>query len=200
MEVTAEALSVLLFLLPGFFASRIVGAVTVRRAQGYMGEIIEALIFSFLIYAALDAVGWGVVVHGTVSGTVPRIEPGRAWHPLVLAVLFALAWGASINHDVHMRFLRWMRVTIRTARSSTWLDVFFEPPGGVVVNYADGRRLAGWPAYFSDDPDEGLLYLYSAAWIDSDGASHNIEADGILINVKEGIDSIEFLNGGTEHA
>ena len=200
MQVTVEALAVLLFLLPGFLASRIVGAVAVRRAKGHVGEIVEALILSFLIYAVLDAVGWGVLAPSPAVGSAARVVFGRAWVALVLAVLFALLYGASINHDWHMQFLRWMKVTVRTARASTWLDVLTKPPGGVVVNYADGRQLAGWPAFFSDDPNEGLLYLRSPAWFDSSGNWHSVEADGILIDTKDGIDSVTFLKGGDENA
>ena len=35
---------------------------------------------------------------------------------------FALAVGTSITHDLHMRLLRWVRVTYRTARDNTRLD------------------------------------------------------------------------------
>lgn len=197
MEVSAQALAVLLFLLPGFVASRIVGAVAVRRAKGHLGEIVEALILSYLIYLALEAVGWGVLVPSPVAESTARVAFGRAAVSLVLAVVFALLYGASINHDWHMQLLRWMKVTVRTARTSTWLDVFTEQRGGIVVRYADGRRLAGWPAFYSDDPEEGLLYLRSPAWIDNAGNWHSVEGDGILIDVRDGIDSIEFLKGGT---
>ena len=140
VEVTAEALAVLLFLLPGFLASRIVGTIVVRRSTDHVREAIEALIYSFLIYAALDLVGWGVVVYEPAGGSAPQVDLGRAWHALVAAVLFAIVCGAFINHDLHMRFLRWAGLTNKTARANTWLDVFAERHDGVMVNYADGRR------------------------------------------------------------
>ena len=148
MEVSAEALAILLVLLPGFLASRIVGAIAVRRAKRHMGEIIiEALVISVLIYTALGLIGYGVIVFDSAGGSVPRADLGRAWQPLAAAVLFAVLYGTSINHNWHMGLLRWMKVTNRTARTSTWLDVFAEQRGGVVVQYSDGRRLTGWPAF-----------------------------------------------------
>jgi len=200
VEVTAEALAVLLFLLPGFLTSKIVGTIVVRRSTDHVREAIEALIYSFLIYAALDLVGWGVVVYDPAGGSAPQVDPGRAWHALVAAVLFAIVCGASINHDLHMRFLRWAGLTNKTARANTWLDVFAERHDDVMGNYADGRRLTGWPASFSDDREEGLVYLCAPAWVDSDGNTHSVEGDGILIDVKNGIDSIEFLKGETGNA
>ncbi len=200
MEVTAEALAVLLFLLPGFLTSRIVGTIVVRRSTDHVREAIEALIYSFLIYAALDLVGWGVVVYDPAGGSAPKVDPGRPWHALVAAVLFAIVCGAFINHDLHMRFLRLAGLTNKTARANTWSDVFAERHDGVMVNYADGRRLTGWPALVSDDREEGLVYLCAPAWVDSDGNTHSVEGDGILIDVKNGIDSIEFLKGETGNA
>ncbi len=174
--------------------------IVVRRSTDHVREAIEALIYSFLIYAALDSVGWGVVVYDPAGGSAPQVDLGRAWHALVAAVLFAIVCGAFIYHDLHMRFLRRVGLTNKTARANTWLDVFAERHDGVMVNYADGRWLTGWPAFFSDDREEGLVYLRAPAWVDSDGNTHSVEGDGILIDVKDGIDSIEFLKGENDSA
>ena len=162
---------------------------------------VEALIYSFLIYAQLDAFGGGLVVlHQSTNGYVPQVEFGRAWYALGLAVLFALVHGASINHDWHMGVLRRMKVAVGTARDSTWIDVFTEQEGGVVINYTDGRHLMGWPAFYSDDPEEGLLYLRDPAWVYNSGEHARIEADGILIVDRDKIDSTTFLKREDENA
>ena len=111
-----------------------------------------------------------------------------------LAVFFALVVGASITHDFHMRILRWMRLTYRTARDSTWIDIFIDQRRYVEVAFTDGRRLFGWPLYYSNHPDEGLLYLYDAAWIDGDGKYVDLDAHGILLTKKDDIESIVFTN------
>ncbi len=187
--------------MPGFLASRIVNAIAVRRAKSHLGEVIDALIFSFLIYATLYAVGCGVVVMSeSANGSFPQVDSEHVWYALVLAVLFALAYGGSINHDLHMRVLRLMKIAVGTARVNPWIDVFTEQEGGVVINYTDGRRLTGWPAFFSDDPKEGLIYLRSPAWVDDSGGYVRIEVDGILIVDRGKIDSITFLRGENGNA
>ena len=60
------------------------------------------------------------------------------------------------------------------------------------VRLSDGRRLFGWPLYYSNQPEEGLLYLYDPAWIDKDGKYIDLDAHGILLTRKDGIDSIVF--------
>ena len=62
------------------------------------------------------------------------------------------------------------------------------------VNLTDGRRLFGWPQYYSNHPEEGLLYLYDAAWIDGDGQYVDLDAHGILLTRKDDIESIVFTN------
>ena len=44
------------------------------------------------------------------------------------------------------------------------------------------------------------MYLCAPAWVDSDGNTHSVDGDGILIDVKNGIDSIEFLKGENDNA
>lgn len=64
----------------------------------------------------------------------------------------------------------------------------------VEVALTDGRRLFGWPLYYSNHPDEGLLYLYDAAWIDADGNYLDLDAHGILLTKKDDIAAIVFTN------
>jgi len=53
MEVTFEALALLIFLLPGFVSSNILDHIMVRKPKDHFGRIIEALVFSFIIYAVV---------------------------------------------------------------------------------------------------------------------------------------------------
>lgn len=185
--------------MPGFLASRIVSAIAVRRPQGLGGTVIEALIISYLIYLALDVLGCGAIVRDPAGKEIPRVAFDRAWLSLVPAVVFAILYGASINHDWHMGLLQWVRASPRTARAGTWLDVFMKPPGAVVVNYVDGRRVMGWLDHYSDDPKEGLLYLRDPAW-ESGGEWRRVGEFGMLIDVRNGVESVTFLTGEAEDA
>lgn len=53
MRLTTETLTLFFLLVPGFVSSAILNAVVVRRMTGRAGQVIEALVFSFLIYACL---------------------------------------------------------------------------------------------------------------------------------------------------
>jgi hypothetical protein len=66
------------------------------------------------------------------------------------------------------------------------------------VNLKDERRLYGWPMYYSDDPQEGFIYLYQPSWID-DKENKLIECNthGMLIQFDK-IDFIEFIKDESE--
>ena len=200
MRLTAETLTLFLLLVPGFVSSAVLNAIVVRQTKGRVGHVIEALVFSFLIYACLAPFFGGSPVSVEVTTVEdrttyrPTADPAFLISAMGLAILFALVVGASITHDFHMRILRWMRLTYRTARDSTWIDIFIDQRRYVEVAFTDGRRLFGWPLYYSNHPEEGLLYLYDAAWIDGDGKYVDLDAHGILLTKKEDIESIVFTN------
>lgn len=53
---TLEALQILVFLLPGFVSAVILGALVVRRERNELRTIIEALVFSMLVYTCYSLV------------------------------------------------------------------------------------------------------------------------------------------------
>ena len=151
MRLTAETLTLFLLLVPGFVSSAVLNAIVVRQMKGRVGHVIEALVFSFLIYACLapffDGSPVSVEVTAVEDRTTyrPTADPAFLISAMGLAVLLALVVGASVTHDFHMRILRWMRLTYRTARDSTWIDIFIDQRRYVEVAFTDGRRLFGWP-------------------------------------------------------
>ena len=198
MRLTTEALTLFLLLVPGFVSSAVLNAIVVRPTKERVGHVTEALVFSFLIYACLAPFFGGspmsVEVTTVEDRTMyrPTADPAFLISAMGLAILFALVVGASITHDSHMRILRWMRLTYRTARDNTWIDIFIDQRRYIEVALTDGRRLFGWPLYYSNHPEEGLLYLYDPAWIDGDGKYVDLDAHGILLTKKDDIESIVF--------
>ena len=53
MRLTTETLTLFLLLVPGFVSSAVLNAIVVRQTSGRVGQVIEALVFSFLLYACL---------------------------------------------------------------------------------------------------------------------------------------------------
>ena len=196
MNLTTETLVVFLLLMPGFLSSAVLNALVVRRAKDRAGNIIEALVFSFLIYAILAPFGRSPV-ELEVAGTGiyrPTVAPEFLLYAMTLAVGLALLIGYSITNDSHMKLLRKLRITASTARINTWLDILIDQRRYVVVTFTDGRRLFGWPEYYSNDTTEGLLYISDPAWIEDDGNYSDLDVHGILITNKDKMESIMFTH------
>jgi hypothetical protein len=203
MPEKAEALGVMLILLPGFASAYIVQSLAVRRKQTELDKIVEALLLSLVLY---------VITLPFFGHTLPigwqSLGPARPdlyqivvdYKHLValagLAVVLALLYAANINHDWLMTIFRWMRITERTARSTIWNDAFQEIGGFVQVGISDGRSLIGWLRHYSDESDNPALFLENAAWIvKKDGAEEEvaIEGPGILLTQATNIEYVIFL-------
>lgn len=200
MGVTTETLALFVLLVPGFVSSAVLNAIVVRKSQSALETIVEALVFSFLIYVLLSPFFGGspVKLHTEKIGEItvyrPDVDPVELLSAVGLSVILALLVGGSITNDLHMAVLRKLRLTARTARDNTWLDIFIDQKRYVIVMLTDGRRIFGWPQYFSNDPSEGLLYLFEPAWIDEEGNYIDLEVHGLLLVKKENIESIAFTH------
>jgi hypothetical protein len=206
MPGTTEALGVLLLLLPGFSCAYLVQRLAVRPKQTELDKVIEALLFSFVLYlVASPFFGYSLplswqkkIAEGTEQYTFLLNWP-------YLAVLAALAlasgilYSANLNHDWLLRLLRKFRITQRTARNSIWNDALQDIPSSfVLVQLSGDRAVIGYLRYYSDEPEDASLFLEDAAWIvDDDGTQSPIDGPGILLTKQSGIESVSFLNTGT---
>lgn len=205
MPATTEALGVLLLLLPGFSCAFLVQRLAVRPKQTELDKVIEALLFSFLLYLIASPffgyslpLRWRRISPDGVEQYVFQLN----WQYLAVLAALALATGilysANLNHDWLLRLLRKCRVTQRTARNSIWIDAFQDIPSSfVLVQLSGDRAVIGYLRYYSDEQDDASLFLEDAAWIiDDEGTQSPIDGPGILITKQAGIESISFLNTG----
>jgi hypothetical protein len=201
MPDKAEALGILLVLLPGFAASYIVQMLAVRRRQSEFDKVIEALLFSFALYLftlpffgntlplswrALDA------NHPDVYQVV--IQWKHLASLAALALVFGIAFASNTNYDLLSRLLFKLGIEIRGSRINIWNDAFAELEGFVQVGLRDGRRVTGWVRDYSDEEGVYELFLEDAAWVDENGQDKPVNGPGILITKESGIEYVTFLD------
>lgn len=114
MDVTSDSLSLLILLVPGFLSSRILDQLIVRPRMEPTGRISEALVFSFLNYAILSGVFRVPVYDATASGI--RTNAGFALSAIPISLLLPALAGWLSTRDIHMKLLRFLGATSRTAR------------------------------------------------------------------------------------
>jgi hypothetical protein len=201
MPEKVEALAILFVLLPGFLCAYIAQSLAVRRQQTDTEKVIEALIFSLILYLiTLPFFGFTLPLHWQ-AGPGNTYQIVANYHHLLslfaLSVAFGTLYAANINHDWLMSLMRLAHVTERTARTSIWNDAFQEISGWVQVGFEDGTQIRGWVRYYSDESGDCSLFLERATWIDGEDREE-IEGPGILLTAAAGIKTVTFF-GASEN-
>lgn len=196
MPTSVEALNILVFLIPGFISSAVLNTFAVRKGeQKELQRIVEALIFSMLVYAVYSLFGRSPI--SLNQQNVPIYDPISLLLLIAFSLAFPLLLSLFITNDWHMRFARWANITRKTSRPSTWYDVFSDENRNIVVNFEDGSRICGWPKHYSDDPEEPYIYLTNPHKVDGNKLV-DTGFSGILITPEMKIEYIEFLKDPKE--
>ena len=195
---TFQALQILIFLIPGFISATILDALVVRKEKKELGKIIEALIFSMLIYTIYSVVsGRSPIALNQIEKSITYSYDSKSFLWLGLfSIGIPVVLSFLITNDLHMKVARSLRISKKTARSSVWFDVFSDIDTYIIINFKNGRRICGWPLYYSNEPHSPYIFLAEPAWIQEENQEQkfiDLNVQGILITPKQKIESIEFL-------
>lgn len=202
MPTSIVALEILLILLPGFAAAYIVQLLALRGSQTDLDKVIEACLYSFLIYATFVLFTHGALPFDVIPAKPPVLETIIQWHANRLIGLSAITFAFSIfgalyiNRDGNWLF-RKVKVTERTSRRSIWNDIFqreAKKSQVVQVELGDGRSILGVLNYYSDTAEECSVYIAQASWVGEDGIPVRIPGPGILLTKNANIRSISLLD------
>jgi len=182
MSTSFESLAVLLILLPGFLASLVYSALQERREASGLRQFMEALAFSFVIQLALgvfrlDPAVAPLVREGRVEGV--RVRASGLMASAVLALGLPVALSILVERDLLLGGARRLRITTRTGRASVWLDVLAQE-AHVLLHFRDGTQVVGWPLYYSDSSEEGMIYLQGPSWVSEDGSRVPMNVDDLF--------------------
>lgn len=192
--------------MSGFACAYIVEKLAVRRKQSDFDKVIEAFLFSLILYLVV-APFFGYTLpllwnHLSIAGSEQYVLHLRWLYLAVLAAsaaVLAILYSANLNRDWLLRLLRRIGVTQRTVRNTIWNDTFQDIQASyVLVEIAGDRRLIGFVRYYSDDPKENSIFLEDAAWVMDNGDQQPILGPGILLTKLSGIESISFLAPGND--
>lgn len=203
-EFTIQGLAALLILLPGFLTAELVHVLSTRPPRSEFDKVIQAFIYSFLVYVCFSAVRgrFPITVHVEPGEGATHYLPEFHFWPLLeltlIAGLMGVVVAAMMNHDFPLALFQKWGITQRTFRPTVWSDCFRLPTEYVQVELADGRQIIGWLCYFSDTPEDASLYLEDAAWRKEDGTAVPIDGPGILLTKESGIRTVMFLKAVRE--
>lgn len=197
MNITLETINILFFMIPGLCASFIIDTIIVRKDLTAISRIIEALIFTFLIYVFLSFIT-NIELFATlklIDGEISlKFTDDKIFllSLIILTIVLPIIVGKVMFSDWHMRVLRTLKITDKTSRDTTWQDVLIEQKRNIVIHLRDERRIYGWPMYYSNLPENGFIYLWNPSWIDMENKYIECNTHGILIK-SDDIYFVEFL-------
>jgi hypothetical protein len=202
MPTSIVALEILLILLPGFAAAYVVQILALRGSQTDLDKVIEAGLYSFLIYATFVLFTHGALPFDVIPPKPPSTDTLIQWHAKRLIGLAGITFAVSICAALYINrdgnwFFRKAKITERTSRRSIWNDIFQREMKNnqvVQVELGDGRSILGVLAYYSDAAEECSLYIEQASWVGGDGVPIPIPGPGILLTKNANIQSISLLD------
>ena len=178
--IDSAVFDTLKFLAPGFIAAWVLFALTAERKQTDLQRVIQALIFSIFVKAAVESAE-SAFLH------VGKLASFGYWSnrsDLALSVVVALAFGALlswlVNTDRLYQGLRRLGLTTQTSRPSVWYSAFRDHQDTyVVLQLSDGRRIQGWPSEWPSVVGDGHIKLEDPVWLDiHDGRQTEIPLTG----------------------
>lgn len=188
-----ELIPFLQYLLPGFVASWIFHSLTAYPRPGQFEQIVQALIFTFLVQVSVTCIKYAALLVGTWWSFGPWIAETEVVIAVAMALILGLAFSFFANNDRLHRFLRKINVTRETSYPSEWYSSLLDHNGYVVLHLNDERRLYGWPYEWPSSDQKGQFALQNCNWLDDDGDLVGLEdVSLIVIDVKD-VRWVEFL-------
>lgn len=197
MDITFDALAIFAYLIPGFVSSVLLNLLISREKKDFSEQVIEALVFSFLIYVAIalstDAAPV-VIKKSPEENAIPTTVFNGTLMPLVMlyAVLLPIIISVCQRFDFPAYFLRKFKMTRMISQSNLWTHAFASQSGcWTTVVMKNGDRFYGWPRYYSTLGDNRSLLLHNPHMILPDNKTCKLEAEAMLL-LDEDIYYIEF--------
>lgn len=202
MNEVKNLFPILLFLLPGFVSVGVIEILCVRKSKDAFERVIEALIFTMLNLAGFLIVRALLELYPNIRfDHVEFLTPGNVGLMAFCSLAIGVGLAAEINHEWILGVLNnRVHLTRKTAKPSTWNETWTHAQKFVVVHLDDGRRIYGWPTFYSDSPEERALFLEDASWLDDDNKLINEAAPiSVLLDKHSGIKLVEFLEPNATH-
>jgi len=192
-EISKEIFYLLNFLLPGFLTAWVIHGLTNHEKPNQFERIIQALIFTVLIQAAVWLLEKAALWAGAIFVLGYWGNASELLASYSLALFLGLLVAKSSAEDSFYSYLRKLKLTGKSSHPNEWSDVFSKFPRFVVLHLEGERRLYGWPEVWPSKPNEGHFFLVYPSWQTDEGSIDITGVEGVLIDSKE-VKWVEFLH------
>ena len=207
MIETIEALTLLLYLLPGvvgYFLYELLVERKPTELSSKSSAIVTLTFFSVLISSAIFEQPILPSVDNSLTKSVPAVFEAFFGANFIWALAVAIVLGGAAawirNKNYIFKALKKLKITRQTGAIDPWHQVFQTERGKWCrITFKDGTELVGWPKFYSLHGENKQLFLANAVWfknVDSkdNPQEKNVEGPGVLLCSFEEISAIEFLD------
>lgn len=187
-----EVIPLLQYLLPGFLAAWIFYSLTAFKRPDTFGQIVQALIFTFVIQSLVVGLGALLLLTGERFFSVGAWDrKSEALWSAVIAVLLGFLSCHIASSDKLHALLRKLKITTQSSYPCEWYSAFLSRKRYVVLHLVDGKRLFGWPTEWPSEPARGQFVLGYPSWIDGANKPFHTGIEVIVIDVSK-VQWVEF--------
>jgi len=186
MPTTFDALSILLFLLPGLLVERITEALAVRKRPTITTRLIDGLVYCLLSYVLyLLLILTGLLDLEVLPVRLWKEGSDDAWQSYAssylalngVALIVGLAHSLLLVQGVYFGLLRKVGVTRKSGRVDVWLDFHSQARGQWYrVFLKNGTSMIGGQDHYSHEPDRRELCLWNVRIFDKSGLEYTVES------------------------
>lgn len=191
-ELVKEVIPLLQYLIPGFLTAWIFYSLTAFKRPDTFGQIVQALIFTFVIHGAVlvtEATALWFGRHSIVLGHWDAKASTTC--TFVISLVVGLSSCYLATSDLLHRWLRKIDITKQTSYPTEWYSTFVRYERLVVLHLNDERRLYGWPAEWPSEPSSGQFVIQDPSWLKDDGTEQPTGAEFIVIDSSK-VQWVEF--------
>jgi hypothetical protein len=206
MPTSADALQILIFVLPGLLSAKLRDALSAGRDRTIAELFFDGLLFTLfnwsiaqIVFAAfpalLAATTMPIEDQGLISTAINQLQVQGGVTVLLIAIVTGILSGVGSNNDWFYRALRTLRLTTRASSQDVWTQAFDTFRGKwLIVTLEDKTRYRGWARYYSVSEGKPELFLSDAARVNDDGSLTEIKGPGLLFHGASKISRVEFLD------
>ncbi|WP_202370385.1 DUF6338 family protein [Pseudomonas sp. MWU318] len=196
-ELVKEVIPLLQYLIPGFLTAWIFYSLTAFKRPDTFGQIVQALIFTFVIHGAVLIVKAALLWIGSNWFMIGQwdVKAEASWSFVISVLLGLLSCYWATNDKLHT-WLRNRDITKQTSYPSEWYSTFARHERFVVLHLNDERRLYGWPSEWPSDPSSGQFVIEGPSWLESKG-ERPFGADFVVIDSSK-VQWVEFTHAVSE--
>ncbi|PKA68698.1 hypothetical protein ATI02_1486 [Pseudomonas baetica] len=182
-DLVKDVIPLLQYLIPGFVSTWIFYTLTAFKQPDTFGQIVQALIFTFVIHGAVTGIGVVCLWVGA-KGLSVGIWDGKAqtsWAFFSSLILGLLSCCLATNDRLH-GWLRRRNVTKQSSYPSEWFCAFAQFDRLITLHLHDERRVAGCPAEWPPESANGQFLIHNPRWLDASGQTTPFGAEFLLID------------------